>query len=217
MQAVYSGVVSDSYDWSGLFGRGAGASLGGLPYRLTYTYDTARGHRFTDLMSDELFGGIGYDLPTPIISVVLAIGGVSQSILGTDFAYARQSGGVGYHYLDHYAQDDIQDFQAGTVSQNYAYQWGYDYSNALPVNLDVPFVVHGLTATGAAGGNFGFFTYDFAAAGYSTYTYGSLYPDSLSVSAVTPAVVPLPGGAGLFVLSLGALGMVGLARRRVRS
>lgn len=206
MLAVYSGRVSNSYDLTGLFRLGAGTSLGGLPYTLTYTYDTGRGVRFADDASDEIYGGAGYGVASPMISAVLTIGGAAQPVLGTGLAYARQLGGAEYQYFDHYAQDDVEDLQAGVVSQNYAYQWGYDYSTGLPVDLDVPFALEGLAATGAAGGYFGFFTYDFVEGRYTTYAYGNLYPDRLSVSAIAPATVPLPAGAGLLFVALVGLG-----------
>ena len=37
MQAIYSGMVSDSHDQTGLFGQEAGASLDGQSYTLTFT------------------------------------------------------------------------------------------------------------------------------------------------------------------------------------
>lgn len=217
MQAVYSGTVSNSYDLTGLFGLGAGASLGGLPYTLTYTYDTGSGLRFTGAASDENYGGTGYDVASPMFSAILAIGDVAQLVFGASFAYARQYGGTEYDYLDHYAQDDVEDLLTGVVSQNYAYQWGYDYSNSLPANLDVPFSFDQLAANGAAGGEFGFFTYDFVEDRYSTYAYGSLYPDSLRVTVVAPAAIPLPAGAWLLVLALGALAALRRTRPRVRT
>ena len=164
MQAIYTGTVSGSYDMTGLFGRAPGASLDGLAFSLTYTYDTSLGLRYTSATSDEIYGGAGYGAPSPIFSAVLNIGGVAKVIFGTTYSFARQFDGFGYDYLDHYQQED---------------------------------------------------TYDPVLGGPSTYAFGSLYADTLDVSAVAPAAVPLPAGAGLVVTALAALR--GLRSRRARA
>lgn len=215
MQAIYTGTVSGSYDMTGLFGRAPGASLDGLAFSLTYTYDTSLGLRYTSATSDEIYGGAGYGAPSPIFSAVLNIGGVAKVIFGTTYSFARQFDGFGYDYLDHYQQEDTYDPQSGAFSQNYVHQWGYDYGDALPINLDLPFSLSGLASTGQFAGAFGFFSYDPVLGGPSTYAFGSLYADTLDVSAVAPAAVPLPAGAGLVVTALAALR--GLRSRRARA
>lgn len=206
MQAIYSGMVSESHDQTGLFGQGAGASLDGQSYTLTFTYDPAMGSRTTGPAVDEVYGGTVYGTLSPIFGAVLTIGGVSKSLSGASIAFVRQREFFGTDHLDHYAQDDAVDPLTGLISQAIAYQWAIDPGNLLPMNLDMPFSLSGPVGTGLFGGYFGFFLFDPVLNQYLTATRGSLSPGNLRVSVVSPAAVPLPAGAGLLLLALVALG-----------
>lgn len=212
MQAVYTGTVGNSYDQSGLFGQGAGASLDGMTYALTYTYDPTFGLRSRGPASDEVYGGAIYGAPSPMYSAVLSIGSVAQLVFGTTFSYARQLEFPGLQYLDHYAVDFAFDPWTGLVSENYAYQWAYAPAGSLPLDLDVALSLAGPAAPGQSGGAFGFCQYDPVTAEYVSCSSGSLFPESLTVSVLAPSAIPLPAGAGLLVAALGALG--GLRRLR---
>ena len=122
---------------------------------------------------------------------------------------------VGHCSVDQYSAN-AQDFttqQDGSYTYNIFNGYAFDTADFLPDNLDTPFSV--VTSALQQFGYFQFLTFDAASGGFTTYTNGSLSMDSLTVSQVGVAPVPLPA-SGLLLLAAGA-GLAALRRRARRA
>jgi hypothetical protein len=79
MQAVYTGIVYNSYDSANMFGAGVG-SLDGLDFTQTFVYDAAAAQRTDDGQGGNyLQGGPDFGYP-PILSASMTINGVTHLV-----------------------------------------------------------------------------------------------------------------------------------------
>ncbi len=220
MQAVYTGTVNNGYDETGLFGTPQ-TFLDGLAYSVTYTYDTGLGNLSSGLGTDTLTGGSAYGTQSPLLSAVVSIGGIAQSLLGsyqtyiavTDLA-AAGIGSVGINTV-HLADDSTTDPLSGNSTTRYVGLSAQDTTLAGPFTITSPFTAPSL------GGNFLHSVID-AATGTGTQTYVVFNPGLLTVTTVGggggggPAPVPLPASALALLAGLGGIGAMRLRRRSQR-
>ena len=221
IQAVFTGTVYGSFDKTGLFG-GAGGSLDGQAFTMTFKYDTALGQRSNAGPStyDNVIGSTRFGLSNPTISATLQIGSQSRSILGDYFSQYQMCDdgyplycGVDQYYAN---AEDYLTQPGGSYTLNRFVINFWDYLEFLPDNLDTPF---SMLVSGSVGqdSRFIFASYDAALGTYPVYTYGGLTVSSLTVGPVVPPVapVPLPAAGGALLAALAAIGVLRGRRPRL--
>lgn len=221
MEAVYSGHVSGSTNVP-LIGSvfGTDVTLDGLPYTLTFTYDTALGQltSFPDPGGGvQLNGGAGSGLAVAE-KADLTINGITYSLDGseTSVVFEGNDGTVS------------QFVQSVTADTSHIFDAAFEMIGTSPANpkdLTVPFAVTAADYTPVVADsyfNIGDYNYGDPASGiapgYTLYAAGTLSVDRLEVfeagSRPPPFTVPLPGSALLLAGSLAGIGAFRMRRHR---
>ncbi len=209
-------------EWTGLaYGQsnsdmfGLGRIIDGAAYRLTFTYDTNRGVRTTyprDL--DHLDGGSDYGVSSPVLSVVMVINGIAQTVM---------SGVQDNIQTDTYSGASILNTTLGRtlIAPDGSYSFGYatqlissswlqgtasvsrPYSAAWLQN-DSRFFAGGIFEIGSCNALLG---------SCDSYTTAQLFPDSVTMTVIAPVPVPAAGFGLLAALG----GLAALGRRISRT
>lgn len=215
MKATWTGTVSSSYTQGGDFGA-EGSELDGQNFTLTYVFDTDLGYRYTDPgRVDYTYGGsyyYYYDEESPVLSTTLTIGGHARELMrGTsnDFGQIYVSDDSYYSYDQYYTYSEhYSSEQDGSYESSYVSAYVYQYAEFIGAdNLEQAFSVDSF-AGAYFSGYFSLYRYDAATGSYSS-SYGSLTPETLTVSV---AAVPLPASGLALLAALG--GLVAIRRRR---
>ncbi len=215
MQAFLQGTVNNSYvETPGLFGT---ADLDGLGFELTFIYDTRRGIRDIGTDYDQVYGGTQYSVDSPMISAVLSINGFSQSVFGSKDGIVANSRGIDgfgdpFDSVTFLAGDETVDASGKVTAYGVLVMPLMGYPFGIPLNLETPFELSGLTASNS-GGIFAFGVLD-PPSGIVARTTGGLTAATLTVT-VVPSPVPLPASLWLMLLVLAALILVARSRAPV--
>jgi len=200
---TYSGIVSGSYDKSGLFGGTAGGNLDGDSFVATVTYDTGVGTRVSvPGVSDEVYGGTNYGVGSPV-SATLEINHITQSFGGGFAGSAFTQPG----YIGATVEDNASPVTGETIDNTMLIN---GFTAAATASLDTTFLS---TATTPYPPTF-FYVANFA---FDTLLNGdhlvdtSGYLDATTVQVSGPA--PEPGTWALMLAGIAILGG-GLRQRR---
>lgn len=214
IQAFYTGTVFRNTDTLGVFAA-PGTDLSGAGFTLSVVYDTARGTLSTGPSASGLSGGSSLGLPSIFDSVVLTINGVSKTLAGSTLATVSAAS-VSFSIppttnFNQFAVDRVLNTTGGWTDTSLSMAVFAPLSS-IPTDLTTPFSISGLAATGSFG-SFLIQTVINPTLPPSPPEVGyGLILDSLTVSAVPPAPVPLPAGGA--VLAGGLIALAGVARRR---
>jgi hypothetical protein len=211
MQAVYTGTVFAGSDLTNVFG--AGSSLDGLSFRMTFAYDpeTPGASRTTDAVRDEVFGGPVSGFTSPMRSAKLTINKHTERFR-TDSAGVTTYNIGTYSVISHGTFFEASDTKISKISQLDGFA---DSSSALFLaDLDASVPRTSLSLAGSPSGIGHFFIGEcaFNSAGgcdETVRTIGTLAPSSLAI-----APIPLPAGLPLLASGLAVLGFAGLRQRR---
>ena len=220
MKAVYTGFVFDTSDATNIFGKGsAPGALDTLAYTLTFIYDPSTvGSNRTSIPAghDHADGGSAIGLfVSPVQSATITINNHSESF--NPFSLGSLTSDNASNYTEHFGLTSSTNGVSNYVSYLYQYSsYGAVVGN-VPGNLETPYQVS-LINDGNPNHNYGkflFTTQDITTSLYSRNTFGSLQANTLTVTRdIHVSPVPLPAALPLFGLGLGALGLVGRARRK---
>lgn len=214
MRAEFTGLVTDSSDPNGLLGP-VGGSLDGVPFTLTFVYDTADHYVFTIGSPDPFFFEISGGTVLP---ARLQIGTWTQSVsssLGS--LYALWGLEPNAQWSTYYAE--VKEHREGPGTTLFSTVGaGISWTGRPPIKaMDTPFSVtldggaNGISATGR-------YLFEYLDTNVSQTWFqasGNLAVETLTVSRIDPAVtpVPLPTSAALLLGAVAALGGRGLSRR----
>jgi hypothetical protein len=195
MQAVYTGFIQGSQDYTGVFG--SIGSLDGLSANITFTYDTTGGGGYSLPNTTLAYGGGGHP---DIISASVTIAGhteISSGIYNGLIMYFND-GITASTYLD--AQ---QYFCCGFPFIEVAASV-YDGSLLLPLDLTAPYSFDPTT------NSFASFVFNYDSGGELRYAFGNFAVDHIKISNLTS--VPLPSSLAMGFTAIGSILM--LRRRR---
>jgi len=130
--ANYIGTLGSGLDQTGIFGAPQ-VSLIGVPYIVSYTYDTSLGQRTTDPgVSDKLVGGASYGVATsPILDTTLTIKGVTVHI-GSNYRGQAETFENPVAHGTEYVEFDVD----GTTLLAHAFAYSYTEIAGAPTDLD---------------------------------------------------------------------------------
>ena len=137
MQAVYTGTVTSSHDYTDSFGSGNVTGLDGLDYSLVFLYDTPAGAESSGWDYTQQVGGSDYGWPDPVISATLTINGMSLSSSGDSQSYEIRRDNGSTTRVQDFA---FEQFVHGMTSR-YAYLFDqiYGVPGSVPLDLSQPF------------------------------------------------------------------------------
>lgn len=206
---TYGGTVSAGfYDNLGLFGTPS-ANLAGQPYTATFVFDVSPNSNTYQVHSSTvnyIYGGSNYAplyTSSPLLGATVTIGGVSVAMPGEakgEISGEKNGGSSGFSKVIHIAQG----FPGGV--SHYLTQYIQNFAGAasgLRAEIDVAYAYFAQQGDTAFG--------DFSVC-KTTCTAGTLIPSSFSVSLTSP--VPLPATLPLLLAGIGAMGVLGLRRKR---
>ncbi len=207
LKASYTGTITaDSFDLTNLFGFGNNSSLGGRSVVLDFLYDVdLPGVGFSSNPPNFIlaYGGPGYGTVTnPMLSANVTVNGRTNAISGTyaGSLYQDFESSSGRSFASYGIQDST--FTGLGDHSNYAVTVVQSELQQVPLDFRKPYTWNDPNLYTALG----YFQFaqsiDFLG-NYSTYTYGNIVFDSLTVSRVS--AVPLPGSLPLLITGLGAL------------
>jgi len=201
--AVYTGIVSDGLDVTGVFGAPL-ASLDDLPFVATFRYDTALGDRTTLRgQRDTIVGGSTYGVPTMITEATLRIAGITVAFDRDYYGLADAAHGFVQTGNGHYFDDGI------------TYNWDTLTAGAA-VSGAPPSLEWNMSALAwYGGGAFQLNSIDLASGQFLRRAGGSLLVTWVTTSGGTGATnLPEPAS---WALMIAGFGMVGATLRRSRA
>jgi hypothetical protein len=220
MQAVYTGTIDTGFDTAGLFGS-AGTDLGGVAFRLSFTYDTGSGFLDTSTPGvQRLWGGALYGL-APLVTARFTVNGQTQTINGGYQGYVSQCSsaacpaapsGLVQHLATDFTTDPVTGVSHVVYASTFEGLFGGTLSGSVPSDLTQPYT---LTFDGTIVSFFNYFFFDVydPVTGYSNNAYAYLNPTRLTVAPI--AAVPVPAsGAGMLAAALGVLAALRMRQRR---
>lgn len=223
MQAVYTGTVTNSFNYTNNFGLTGVSSLDGQAYVLTFVYNTALGITDNAGESIYLYGGTNTapaPVPSPVTSATLLINGQTvQAPPSNGIVAVKKSPpcAICENFVQHTASNSQG---ANTPNSSAQTLFGQFKSTtaAVPLSLTQAFSLTAPSGTSYDGGEFGFTDIQNNVTG--TQVSGQFLVQSVTVTVVTPDVVvapvPLPASAALLLVGLGAIGAMAGRLRAAR-
>ena len=212
--ATYTGLVTNGYDQSGLFGA-AGADLTNDAYVAIYTFDTTKGNYGSGGGSGYSYeyqqGGTCCGAATPV-SAQVTINGFTQSLAGNDYGYAYDSHysyGAGFtSQLLHFVRDITDD--GHNYVNNQIFNTAFDISN-VAYNVPIALTAFDNSYNSGNAGAANFTTYNYDSITQTIYTNVNFGAGTV---VVTEGGVPEPAS---WALMIGGFGLVGASLRRRRA
>ena len=217
VQIVYTGTVTEGFDYSGVLGT-ANTDLTGAAFRSVFIFDTSLGQSTSSPQYESLRGGTDYGVASPLVSSTFQIGSAIVSTRGDVAAtlYAQHDGDESDVEL--LPSDQFADAKHSTSPGAAIYETeenGAEIQNAtsaLPNNYDIPFSYQ-VAPGDVTFGEFLYYRYALATQ-TEAYAYAHLAVDTLTIGPLTDGGGPVPEPASWALMILGFGGVGAMLRRR---